>query len=193
MRTCQEPGRVWTDAQREAVLSLYRSWRAISPELKDLRMAMANHPQCCKPGASYLSHRKNLIDAWSKCGNPFFVCWCLDFMVDMRLEPPVVPGDVEHLDDFTMKSFFMRPWRIQLYKDFLIHELGIWRALRPFLFGLLKNRKICLFLYWLSNGYADDRRNGYWWGFSAHNIKALRAEWIFLEVEKEVNANAVEV
>jgi hypothetical protein len=164
----------------------------MNPDFKDLRMVMINHPHCCKAGASYLSHRKSFIEAWDKCGNPFFVCWCLDFAVEYRLEPDTVRGE-EHLDNGTLQTFYMRPWRIQLYKDFITHELQVWKFLRPLFFELLKNRKVCLFLYWLSNGYADDRRNGYWWGFSSHSIKTLREEWTFLEVEKSIQLDSAKV
>ena len=140
---------------------------------------MIKHPRCCRPGQRYLGVYSNLETAWNKSDNPFFICWCLDYMLEFRLEP--------QLDEPGLSDFFMRSWRMEIYRDFLRYELQIWKWLFPICDRLMKNRLICLYLYWITNGFAEDRANGYWWPGTANKIKNLR-RWTFLEVDKTINS-----
>lgn len=165
----------------------YHYNRELMNDRGNILALMRNHPQCCKPGQRYLAAFKgDLLKAWEKCGDPFFICWCLDFMVDHKLEPGGSPGDGGYIP---MSLFYMRPWHMKKYRDFMEYELQVWKWLLPYAFKLLAKPKIALFLYWLTTGYAEDRRTAYWWAYTASMIKGIRPEWIFLEVEKEIQAD----
>lgn len=144
---------------------------------KNILQAMIMHPNCCTGGSRYLSVQKDLNKAWDKCMNPFFIAWCLDFMMEYRLEPQG--------NEPPISLFYMRTWRAKIYLDFLQHEIGIPRMLLPIFAKLLTIPKVSLFAYWLTSGFADDRKNAWWWGYTSSTLKGIRRNWVFLEVDKQ--------
>lgn len=124
-------------------------------------------PLCCRDAQNWLETQKSCAVAWSHCFHPGFLCWYLDF-IQQRF-PEFFSGP--------MKPYFQKPWRMTLYRDFMHYQLSMpaW-LVSFFMWWFEKDRDLARFAFWVVTGYFDeqrDRRPGYWWSYTALDIKNL--------------------
>jgi len=156
---------------------------------------MINNPGCCRPGQRYLGAFPTLRKAWKRCDNPFFVAWCLDYMFQFHRGKkvnailfcnPGVRGYKSEVTDLWIEPgleyHYMRSYRLEIYRAYLYYEWKVPKMLSFIIEAMLKRPDICQFMYWLTNGFIEDRKTAWWCPLVAKQMKEAR-EWGFLDLE----------
>lgn len=146
----------------------------MDPKAKPLPITRSDiwlDPLCCREAQDWLEDQNSCAAAWSRCFNPSFVCWFLDFF-QARIP------DFASIEPSSSGLFTRRPWRMILYRDFFHYEMGFPPFLVSlFLFYIRKNKKFSLWVFWLVVGYFDGQRDAkippFWWNYTTTDIKAL--------------------